>query len=419
MSPNGRTVFVTGYSWGSGTYQDYATIAYRTSTGQRLWVARYNGPSSFSDFGESVTVSPDGTKVFVTGDSDGGRATWDDYATVAYSAGTGAQLWVKRYNGPASKDDAAISVAVSPGGGRVFVTGYSDGKGTERDYATVAYRASTGKQLWVSRYNGPASGYDEAKSLAVSPSGQMVFVTGQSPRQGAGRDYATVAYRASTGKQLWVSRYNGPGNGADLAWSVAVSPGSSTVLVTGSSFGGKRTHSDYATVAYRALTGKRLWVARYNGPGSGDDSASSLALNPSGTKVFVTGYGVGTSSGEDCTTIAYRTTTGAQLWAKRYNGPGNRGDDAFSIAISPAGDKVFVTGASYTGPATMSDYVTIAYRASTGARLWVAGYSGPANVTDQANAVVASATRVIVTGVSDDSGADPQTSQYATVAYTP
>ena len=52
----------------------------------------------------------------------------------------GAQLWVARYNGPDNGDDQAWSVAVSVGGTRVFVTGTSQGARSAQDYATVAYR---------------------------------------------------------------------------------------------------------------------------------------------------------------------------------------------------------------------------------------------------------------------------------------
>jgi DNA-binding beta-propeller fold protein YncE len=87
-----------------------------------------------------VAVNPSGTQVFVTGGSDGGTATGSEYATVAYSAVTGARLWASRYNGPGSA--AGCCVIVSPAGTRVFVTGSSArGTGTGSDYATLAYRS--------------------------------------------------------------------------------------------------------------------------------------------------------------------------------------------------------------------------------------------------------------------------------------
>ena len=98
---------------------------------------------------------------------------------MAYSAVTGARLWVQRYNGPGNGSDEAYSVAVSPGGSRVFVTGGSRGTRLGPDYATVAYSAATGARLWVTRYNGPASYDDAARAVAVSPGGRTVYVTGE------------------------------------------------------------------------------------------------------------------------------------------------------------------------------------------------------------------------------------------------
>ena len=78
-----------------------------------------------------------------------GAATSFDFATVAYDPATGAELWVKRYNGPNDLDDAAYAVTVSPDGSRVFVTGYSSGPYPSpfMNYATVAYDGATGQAL--------------------------------------------------------------------------------------------------------------------------------------------------------------------------------------------------------------------------------------------------------------------------------
>jgi dienelactone hydrolase len=75
------------------------------------------------------------------------------------------------------------------------VTGYSYGGATSLDYATVAYGAAAGGQLWVRRHGGPAN-MSEASSVAVSPAGTAVFVTGFSNGGSTGIDYATVAHRS-------------------------------------------------------------------------------------------------------------------------------------------------------------------------------------------------------------------------------
>src|SRR5262249_26243352 len=126
---------------GGTTGTDYATVAYDASTGARLWVKRYDGRAYNDDYAYGLAVSPDGATMFVTGRSRR-LATYYDYATGAYDTGTGAKLWTKRYNGAANDEDQANDVAVSPDSSTVFVTGYSLGSGTGYDYATVAYAAS-------------------------------------------------------------------------------------------------------------------------------------------------------------------------------------------------------------------------------------------------------------------------------------
>jgi WD40 repeat protein len=245
-----------------------------------------------------VTVSPSGATVFVTG--QGATSSQPDYATIAYNATTGAQLWVARYEYPASSVGTATSVAVSPSGKSVFVTGYYEAAASA-GYATIAYDAANGKQLWVKRYS-PAGGSDAAYSAAVSPSGKTVYVTGGVYGGGGegSEDYATIAYNAASGAQLWAKRYS-PG-GTSYAHAVAVSPSGKTVYVTGISAG------DFATVGLNAVTGAQLWVKRYAGAGIAalPGGGLSMAVSRATGTVVVAGYAVWkNTSGYDYTTIAY------------------------------------------------------------------------------------------------------------------
>jgi WD40 repeat protein len=414
VSPDGSKVFVTGHSTGKTSFFDYATAAYDVSTEARLWVARYNGPGNNNDYADALSVSPDGSVVFVTGYSSG-KTDKFDYATAAYDASTGARLWLTRYDGPGSGYDSTAALGVSPDGSRVFVTGASDDMTGFHGYATVAYDASTGAQQWVARYDGPGQGEDDASALGVSPDGSEVFVTGQSTVTTDNLDYATVAYNSSTGAQLWVGDYNGPANSADSPYALAVSPDGSRVFVTGYSIGTTSGY-DYATVAMDASTGARVWVRRYNGPGDAADIDYALAVSPDGSRVFVTGYSTGTTSESDYATVAYDCSTGAQLWVRHYNGAANGADGASSLRVSPDGSKVFVTGTS-DGSAGTSDYATLSYDASTGAALWVRRYNGPANGIDDAFVVGVNpqGSEVFVTGYSTGSTSDYD---YATVAYS-
>jgi hypothetical protein len=405
VSPGGRRVFVTGFNVreAAGDFGDYATVAYDAQTGARLWARRYHGPGKGTDLANSVAVSPDGTMVFVTGSSMRNRTT-SDYATIAYNARTGAQLWVRRF-GPGG----ASAVTAGRGGRMVFVTGSN-----RSDFATVAYDARTGARRWVTRYDGPGHGFDEATSLALSPGAATLFVTGPSGNGQAvsADDYATVAYSTRTGAQRWATRFHGAPNITDDARSMVVSPLGGRVFVTfvTGDRRGAAPQNDYATAAYRAASGAPLWVRRYNGPASGWDDPRSLAASPSGSMVFVTGVSDRTTETGDMATVAY-SAAGSRLWVRRYAGPGRHGAAGVSVATGPGGRTVFVTGITTAG-----HFATVAYRAASGAWLWARRYNGPGAGDDLPAAVAASPAggRVFVTGRSPGTAS---AIDFATIAY--
>ena len=180
-----------------------------------------------------MAVSPDGTRVFVTGGSAPRGAESQQFATVGYKTATGARLWSRRYYRAGQLDGQAQCGGRQPGREHGVVTGTIKMQSTDGDFATIAYHAATGAVRWIARYDRPGSPSDDAAgAVAVSRDGKTVFVTGSSfsPGRPGGGGSTTIAYRASTGARRWIAHYLG----GDRSVAVAVSPGGGKVIVTGS-----------------------------------------------------------------------------------------------------------------------------------------------------------------------------------------
>ena len=393
-------VYVTGYSWGNGSNYDYATIRY-SAAGDTVWVRRYNGPQNNWDQAHALALDGSGN-IYVTGESRG-LISSPDYATIKYYP-NGDTAWLRRYNGTGNAVDNAYAIAVDASA-NVYVTGASADTTFTFDYATIKYN-SNGGTAWVKRYNGPGNDWDGAYAIAVDGSGN-VSVTGKSFGSGTDQDYATIKYY-SNGDTAWVRRYNGTQNNADEACDIAVD-GSGNVYVTGYSYG-IGTGADYATIKYNS-SGDTVWVRRYNGTAGSIDYGRAIAVDGSGN-VYVTGLSYGSSTGEDYCTIKYKPN-GDTAWVRRYNGPGNAGDDAHAIALDGSGN-VYVTGESF-GSGANYDYLTIKYDPD-GYTIWEKRYNGPENGQDHGYAMALDGfANVYVTGESFGSGTDYD---YTTIKYS-
>ena len=384
-------VYVTGWSYSSGTSYDYATIKYYPN-GDISWARRYNGPGNSDDQATAIAVDGSGN-VYVTGYSYNSGTYLDyDYATIKYYP-NGDTAWVRRYNGSGNLDDQATAIAVD-GYGNVYVTGWSYSSGTSYDYATIKYYPN-GDIYWMRRYNGPGNSYDYAKAMAVDSSGN-VYVTGMSYGSGARMGYATIKYYPN-GDTAWVRRYNGSENSWDNASAIAVD-GFGNVYVTGGSDLNTGASYDYATIRYYP-NGDTAWVRRYNV--GGYDCPQAMAVDGSGN-VYVTGFGGGSGPWKRYATIKYYPN-GDTAWVMVYKGQGIGDDWASAVAVDGSGN-VFVTGTTCFTYEYGADYATIKYYPN-GDISWVRRYNGPGNSDDQATAIAVDGSgNVFVTGGSYGSG---------------
>lgn len=327
----------------------------------------YNGPADNTDEAFAMALDASGN-VFVTGKSWG---TEYDYATVKLDSNL-TVVWSEggvidangaaRYNGPGNGPDMAFAIATDSSG-NVYVTGMSDSDATSGfnyDYATVKYD-SAGVEQWIARYNGPANGDDRAYAIAVDDASGDIYVTGRSDQGGStGLDMVTVKYNSSGVQQGAAWTYDGA-NFADAAYAIALDS-SGNVYVTGRSDKTAHPYSDYVTIKYNS-SGTAQWIRNYDGPGGGVDQAYDIGLDSFGN-VYVTGWSwsAGVPAGYDYATVKY-DFLGNQLLVVRHNGSGNSNDEARALAIFEDGSDVYVYVTGYSivsGPEKR--YATIKYK---------------------------------------------------------
>lgn len=334
---NTGDVYATGKSIESGSvYSIYTTIKYNRN-GIQQWVAHYNGYQSTA---WAINIDSQGNS-YVTGSSNEGPET---IATVKYNS-SGIQQWVARYSSGTYQSGKGVIV---DSGGNVYVTGYT---GTTADsyshYVTIKYN-SQGVEQWHQLYGGSSI----PAAITVDPLGNA-YVTGATFSGYYPHGYLTIKYD-TMGNQMWVSTFEGAGNGQDDARAMVYDPNTNSVVVTGGSFDSVTTAS-YTTIKYDAISGGAVWTAHYFGLAN-FGGGNAIAADASGN-IYVTGGSVEGGIGYDYATVKYNRN-GVQRWAVTYDG-GFGNDYGLAIALGTSGD-VYVTGASGNS-AGYSDYATVKY----------------------------------------------------------
>lgn len=397
VSPNGSTLAATGKSMRAGEGFSIATVAYHAPTGSQEWVARYDRPPHGHAAGDAVAFSSDGETVYVAGETDGGSSSWD-VNTIAYDASTGEQRWMDTLTGTRDDSlDSAVDLVVSPDGSTVFSVATTRDEGSGLDYTTIAYNASTGERRWIAQLEGP-TGFDVPSQAAVSPDGKTLYVTGKSRSEKTGQDIVTQAYDAGTGVERWRSSYAGPGDAVDGAGSIALSPDGERLYVTGSSDyepltlaldakngstlwtqeeGGAIVPSPEGdrlflaggsqTLALATEDGSQLWNRSYDAPSGRQTSAARVALSLDASTVYVVHEATRTTSGcigilvgacgsTSLITVARDAKTGGLAWDAIYDS----GDDRVAgLVVNPTRGLLHV--ADFNG----DDYNTLTYDAAS------------------------------------------------------
>ncbi|MFG6104205.1 DUF4347 domain-containing protein [Leptothoe sp. EHU-05/26/07-4] len=338
VSPDGTQVFVTSAVDASLTV--FNLDAFGNLNFSQVIRDSFEVEELFGAFG--VTVSPDGSQVFV--------ASTGDHSLMVFSRdGDGnltEQQLLKDGRDNINTLEGAIDVAVSPDGSQVFVVSLVNSA------ITVFDRDETGNLTFrqaIADGIGGAAELFGASGVAISPDGSQVFVTS--------RDDAaiTVFNRDASGNLTFRQAIKDGQNGAEQlfgASGVVVSPDGNQVYVT-SAVDAAITVFDrnadgtlsFAQVVTDGDNGAELFGGTQGTGIPGVSGFTGVTISPDGRQVFVTSYG------DNAITIFDRDANG-RLTVNQViqDQDGVNGADelagAIGVAVSPDNQQVFVVSAA-------------------------------------------------------------------------
>jgi len=395
-------IYVTGSSYSSASGYDIVTRKY-DNNGGITWTATFNGSGNGTDVGSALAVDASGN-VFVTGYSYRGGVNFD-ITTIKYTS-AGAQSWQAYSGNGTSAFDEGRDITVDLNNDVIVTGGVQNTAGTNTDYRTIKY-TNAGGVAWTVDYSN-STNLDMGLAV-ITDATNNVYVTGHSFVTGQDLNIRTIKYN-SAGTQQWNTATNySVINSIDSPSKIVVNT-LGEVFVAGRVFNGTSTDDDIVVMKYNAA-GTVTNNTIINGTADNADKANRIYLDASNNLYLAAKIkNIGTS--EDFYLAKFNSSLGL-IWSDSYNGSSNDYDEATDITIDASGN-VYACGSTYSSTSNY-DFLTVRYDGTTGARIWATKFNGTANNTDQAKRIsVDAGGNVYVSGDSKGAGTG---SDYSTIKY--
>jgi hypothetical protein len=289
---------------------DYVTLKYNAD-GDLIWSKYYGGNAGYDDFAQSLKTDAAGN-VYIGGYS-WGIGTYANYATVKYSP-DGEQMWAKRYAG--GNGDMLNEIELDSSGD-VYVTGYSTSiiVGASEDIVTIKYNAA-GTQQWLNRYNSPTNDDDEAFELEIDEAGN-VLVLGETYDFDTTK---TIIHKinGSTGASVWTRPLDFTGgNGEQTAIGIMFDH-TGNIILTGMLYDFVSYNVD-SFIAKLDPEAAVLWSKVYDGPSEEDYDGDPNVTADAADNLYVAITSEGFANA-DIQVIKYKPD-GVEDWTYRFGNP--------------------------------------------------------------------------------------------------
>lgn len=228
-------------------------------------------------------------------------------------------------------------------------------------------------ELWVYRYNGPGNSADEGNQIIFGQDGN-IYTVGNSTGSGTWYDFTVISID-DQGNERWIYRYDGPASYYDYGSSIVFGV-DDNIYASGNR---SRFMGFYEAIIVNLDTlGNEKWLCV--------DSAllhiDQIVFGQDGN-IYGIGYSNNAGTGDDLAVVSH-DEQGNMRWLYEYYG--SYSDWGRSIAYGSDGN-VYASGTHYLDGFSNSDCLIIGID-SLGNEKWVYTYNGTGNELDDAQSII-------------------------------
>ena len=334
--------------------------------------ARFTGGATGDCFGKSVALSSDGTRALIgaecndTAASEAGAAYLFEKPPGGWSGTTSASAATARFTGGAANNNFGNSVSLSSDGTRALIGAYKNA--TAGSNAGAAYlfekppggwSGTTSASAATARFTGEAANDNFGNAVSLSSDGTRALI-GALDHDPAGNN-AGAAYIFEAHGGIWsgttsasaaTANFTGGAASDIFGYSVSLSPDGSRVLI-GAPFNstaylnaGAAYIFDKPGGGWSGTTSASAANARFTGGASSDKFGYSVSLSSDGSRALAGAYNkdtVGSGAGAayifDKPGGGWSGTTSASAATATFTGGAASDNFGYSVSLSPDGSR--------------------------------------------------------------------------------
>lgn len=286
--------FITGRVHVSDRGDDIVVAKLSSADGEILWMRFLGG--LYDDAAWSITVDRSGAPLITGQEANGDGSA--SFLTAKLFPADGEVDWIRRLPG-------AVDNIYQPSGwialmddGDVVIVNHTWDPSTSYDVVAHRYDAADGATVWERRFGSGPGASDDPRGMVRDHEGNIAVAGG---RNG---DFMVLDFSGSEGGLRWSSFWDGGASGYDMANSVAVGPAGE--IVAAGFCTSETTSWDAAAIGCDPVTGATRWARVFDSGSALADEAKAMAVDARGG-IYLVGYGYTPTTDQDILSVRYQT----------------------------------------------------------------------------------------------------------------